>query len=46
MQRRCNKDILDKIPCNYAGCNRFYSSEATLQRHVKLKHKIVKDEPP
>ena len=45
-QRRCNIDILDKLPCNFAGCNRFYSSENTLQRHIKLKHRMLKHEPP
>ena len=46
IQRRCSKDILDRVPCSYEGCTRFYSSQATFQRHQKLKHKIVKDEPP
>lgn len=46
LQRRCKEDIAKEHQCPHSNCHRFYSTEATLQRHIKLKHKIVKNEPP
>ncbi len=46
MQRRNKGQLDNQHRCPHEECYKFYSTEATLQRHIKLKHHIVKNEPP
>jgi hypothetical protein len=46
LQRRCKKDIIERHPCPHEHCKRNYSSQASLQRHVKIKHRSGRMEPP
>ena len=44
--RRCAKDIIDRFYCKHPGCDKYYSSPTTLQRHAKIKHRSGMNEPP
>jgi hypothetical protein len=46
LKRRCNDDILVRFECKAANCGRFYSSQPSLQRHVRIKHRSALNEPP
>jgi hypothetical protein len=36
--RRCANEIAKTYKCPYAGCEKFYGSEGSLNLHMKLKH--------
>lgn len=36
---------MQTFTCPHRNCHRGYSTEDTLNRHIRLKHKVVKNEP-
>jgi|688.fasta_scaffold1682224_2 hypothetical protein len=45
-RRRTAEDLAVKYCCQVDGCDRFYSAESALQRHIKMKHRSIKVDPP
>lgn len=45
-KRRCANEIIVKFACKHQSCNKLYSSETSLAKHIKLKHSCVKVDPP
>lgn len=45
-KRRHAGELAVRHNCPYENCSKFYSVESTLQRHIKLKHRSIKTDPP
>ena len=45
-KRRTAQDLIVKYCCEIDGCDKFYSAESALQRHIKMKHRDIKVDPP
>lgn len=45
-KRRSAGELAVRHNCPFENCSKFYSVESTLQRHIKLKHRSIKTDPP